>query len=194
MKSFTEYLTESKKTYEFKIKVAGDLKETFQAELKSAMEKFAVASLSTGKRTPIQEVPLDFPTLKNANVTVFDLAVHYPTTPQVLEAYIGQICGCPAGTVVVKTANDPSEEYQKQLDDKATPILGEEQDDADNSGQELVGEKRISSFLKDIAQASKDRSCEGQPKEKAAPMPDAGVSISPVGSKQNQIPSPVKGK
>jgi hypothetical protein len=80
MKSFTEYLTESKKTYEFKIKVAGDLSEGFSTELKSAMEKFAVVKLSNGKRTPIQEVPLDFPNLKNSHVTVFDLEVTGTTT------------------------------------------------------------------------------------------------------------------
>lgn len=182
MRSFKEYLTESKKTYEFKIKVAGDLSEGFSSDLKSAMEKFAVVKMSNGKRTPIQEVPLDFPNLKNSHVTVFDLEVNYPTTPQVLEAYIAQVCGCPAETVVVRTANEPSEEYQQTMTEKTTKLLGEPEE-AVEDGQSLVGEKHISSFLKDLAQAAKDRACEGQPKEKANPMPEPGASISPIGSK-----------
>lgn len=194
MKSFTEYLTESKKTYEFKIKVAGDLSEDFSSELNTAMEKFSVVKLGKGKRTPIQDVPLDFPNLKNSHVTVFDLECHYPTTPQVLEAYIAQVCGCPAGSVVVKTANDPSEQYEAEMNEKMTPVLGEPQEsETDKTAQDLVGEKHISSFLKDLARDSKDL-CAGQPKEKESPMPEASVGISPVGSKQNTIPSPVKGK
>jgi hypothetical protein len=194
MKSFTEYLTESKKTYEFKIKVAGDLSEDFSSNLNSAMEKFAVVKLSKGKRTPIQDVPLDFPNLKNSHVTVFDLECHYPTTPQVLEAYVTQACGCTAGSVVVRTANEPSEQYEEQMNEKTTPVLGEPQEsDVDKTAQNLVGEKHISSFLKDLARDSKDL-CAGQPKEKESPMPEASVGISPVGSKQNTIPSPVKGK
>ncbi len=51
MKSFTEYLTESKKTYEFKIKVAGDLSEDFSSDLNTAMEKFSVVKLGKGKLT-----------------------------------------------------------------------------------------------------------------------------------------------
>lgn len=179
MKSFAEYLTESKKTYEFKIKIAGDLSEGFSSELQSAMEKFAVVKMGKGKRTPIQEVPLDFPTLKNSHVTVFDLEISYPTTPQVLETYICQVCGCPAGNVVVRTANAPSEEYQKQLEEKTENILGEPET-ATEEGQALVGEKHISSFLKDIASHAKAKS--EQPKEKANPMPEPGASISPIGS------------
>jgi hypothetical protein len=34
MKTFKEYLTESKKVYNFKIKVAGDLPEDFEKNLK----------------------------------------------------------------------------------------------------------------------------------------------------------------
>jgi hypothetical protein len=187
MKSFAEYLTESKKTYEFKIKIAGDLSEAFSSELQSAMEKFAIVKMGKGKRTPIQEVPLDFPTLKNSHVTVFDIEVNYPTTPQVLESYICQVCGCPAGNVVVRTANAPSEEYQKNLDEKTEHLL-DEPVKANEEGQSLVGEKRISSFLKDLANDAKDRACKDQPKGDYEAMPEATASISPVGSHQNKLP------
>jgi hypothetical protein len=180
MKSFEQYLTESKKTYEFKIKVAGDLSEDFSSKLKTAMDKFSVVKLSNGKRTPVQEVPLDFPNLKNLNVTVFDLEVTYPTTPQVLEAYLSQCCGVNSGYVVVRTANEPSEEYQKHTTDKSTQIIGEIEEDIPG-GQDMVGQKRISSFLKDLASVSKET--KDQPKGKASPMPESGASISPIGSK-----------
>ena len=42
MKSFKEYLTESKKTYDFRIKIAGDLPEGADKMMKTALEKFGV--------------------------------------------------------------------------------------------------------------------------------------------------------
>jgi len=152
MKSFKEYLTESKKVYAFKIKVAGDLGEDFNSRLKTAMEKFAVEKLSNGKRTPIQETPLDFPTLTNETVTVFDVEINYPTTAAVLENYLSTVCSHPASHIVVRTANEPSEIYQQQMaakEENGEALLNQEEMEAED-GQELVGERRISDFLKDL--------------------------------------------
>lgn len=195
MKSFSQYLTESKKTYAFKIKVAGDLTEDFNQKLKGALEKFKVTSISNGKRTPIQNVPLDFPTLKNTNVTIFDLEISYPTTSEVLENYISQAVEHPLHCVKVVTDNAPSEEYQKTLqsaENKKEALLNTE-DMGGESAQEQVGEKKISSFLKDLSQDAKTRAVKEQPKEKATEMPE-GSKISPIGSHQNKLPSSVKGK
>ena len=68
MKSFKDYLTESKKTYAFKIKVAGDLPEGFSNDLRGAMNKFSIANLTKGKSSPIQENLADFPQLKKAKL------------------------------------------------------------------------------------------------------------------------------
>lgn len=185
MKSFLEYLTESKKTYSFKIKVAGDLEEGFEERLKSAMEKYSVASMSKGKRTPIQEMPLDFPKLKNTHVTTFDLEVYYPTTTQVLEAYICQTCGCAGDRCRVYTANEVAEQHQEESNRKEAadkPLIGQ-CDPPPSNHQDLVGDKKVSSFLKDLAAEAKSRAVEGQPKEKANPMPEPGAAISPIGSK-----------
>jgi len=184
MKSFVNYLTESKKTYEFKVKVAGELDEEYTSMLRGALEKFSIVNMSKGKRTPIQEVPLDFPQLKNSNVTVFDVEVNYPTTPEVLENYLAQVCGYPAANFKVLTANQAAEEVrdaEASKKENTEPLLGTEYDKEDN--QELVGEKRISSFLKDLASDAKARKCEGQPTEKASVMPEADTGISPIGSK-----------
>jgi hypothetical protein len=39
MKPFKEYLAESKKVYNFKVKVAGELPESFQENLKTALDR-----------------------------------------------------------------------------------------------------------------------------------------------------------
>ena len=185
MKSFKEYLTESKKTYAFKVKIAGDLEEGFNEKLKTAMEKFSVVKLGSGKRTPIRDVPLDFPDMKNISVTVYEVEVNYPTTTDVLENYISQSTEWPLHCVKVRTGNEPSEQYQEAMkkDSKDEKALLAQEDMGGESAQDAVGEKRISSFLKDLAAEAKTRSCEGQPSEKANIMPEPGASIGPVGSK-----------
>jgi hypothetical protein len=185
MKSFKEYLVESKKTYAFKVKVAGDLVEDFDSKLKMAMEKFSVIKVSSGKRTPIRDVPLDFPDMKNTSVTVYDVEVNYPTTPDVLENYISQFSSMPLHCVKVRTGNEPSEQYQEAMkkEPENDEALLDQVDLGGDSAQDMVGEKRVSSFLKDLANEAKSRSNEGQPKEQANNMPEPGASVSPVGSK-----------
>lgn len=118
MKTFVEYLTESKRVYNFKIKVAGELKEDFEEKLKSALERFSISKISKGKRTPIQEVPLDFPEAKYSHVTIFDVEVNYPTTSQVLTDYIARICNHDEDMIRVRADGEPSEEYQKDIAEK----------------------------------------------------------------------------
>ena len=70
MQSFTQYLTESTKVYDYRIKVAGEIDKGFANKLETAMSKWDCQSLSSGKTTPIVELPLDFPHLKNEIVTM----------------------------------------------------------------------------------------------------------------------------
>lgn len=194
MKSFAEYLTESKKTYAFLVKVAGDLDTEFEGNLKTAMERFAVAKFSKGKSTPIQEVQMDFPALKNEKVTTFEVEVNYPTTPPVLQNYIADCCKCNREMIVVRGANEGLISRQEGLnsnESKDKPLIGQcDMPDSDN--QDIVGEKQKMSMLKDLM---KDKHAGEQykgvndgilaskaPSEKATEMAE-GNSISPIGSK-----------
>ena len=80
MKTFKEYLSESKKVYSFKIKVAGELPEKFQENLKAKLDRCKVMTLEKVTTTPVQKLPLDFPTLENKEVTVFEVVCEYPVT------------------------------------------------------------------------------------------------------------------
>ena len=68
MKTYTQYLSEAKKTYSFKVKVAGDLPESFADDLKARLDNRGIMQFEQMKTTPVTEVPHDFPTLKNMEV------------------------------------------------------------------------------------------------------------------------------
>ena len=115
MSTFKDYLTESTKSYDYKIKVAGELADDFASKLESALAKFEVANMSAGKKTPIMTLPLDFPALSNEQVTIFDVTTNYPASQRVMHEYLSDILRVPATHIVVRKPGEPTEEYQNDM-------------------------------------------------------------------------------
>ena len=161
MKSFKDYIT--KKTYDFKIKVAGELPAKFESVLKTSLEKFGVDSMSTSK-TPIQKLPLDFPGIDNTEVHIFEVCLKYPVIPPVLRSYVMEKTGVPEAKIVVRNALDNEEEYQEygdstQKNEKyVSKLTSDYETDAkmDKMAHEMVGEKRVFNLLKDLSKKEKD--------------------------------------
>ena len=159
MKSFKDILTESKKTYKFIVRVAGDLPEGFATHLETNLKKFDLVSLSSGKRTPIQERPLDFPQLQNTETHSFEAEVNYPTTPHVLENYLADNCMVPKGHIIVRIPGEPLEITQDARMPSETPYesLLNTEDMGGESAQESVAGNRVMDLLKELETARKDR-------------------------------------
>jgi hypothetical protein len=158
MKTFSNYLTESKKVYEFKVGVAGDLPEHFEEHVKVALQKYGLSSLNKGKKTPIQERPLDFPQLKNMEVHYFTVELAYPTTSEVLKEYLGKVCSVHVGNIMVRAPGEMLEQYQDNATTDApyeTALTTEELPSTD--GQGSVGESRVMELLKELEKVRKER-------------------------------------
>ena len=184
MKSFVEFLTESKKTYEFKIGVAGELPEGFQDRLEMALKKFSLVNISTGKKTPIQERPLDFPQLQNMEVHYFEAEVEYPTTTQVLQEYVGKCCIIPQSNIIVRNAADPREEYQETKDSAPYEAMLTKEDMGGETAQEDVAGNRVMSLLKELETARKENEhsgAEGAPVGESSDIGDAENTKAVVG-------------
>ena len=115
MSTFKEYLTESTKSYDYKIKIAGEPKDIDKTRLETALQKFELAKMSAGKSTPIQSLPLDFPALSNEAVTIFDVTTNYPAAVREMKEYIADYLNISPAMIVVRKPNEPSEEYQEQM-------------------------------------------------------------------------------
>jgi len=115
MSTFKDYLTESTKSYDYKIKIAGEPKDIDKNALETALQKFDLASMSAGKSTPIMTLPLDFPRLSNESVTIFDVTTNYPESPRVMHEYLSDLLRIPMTHIVVKKPGEPSEEYQDEM-------------------------------------------------------------------------------
>tara|TARA_R110000868_G_scaffold338423_4_gene599176 strand:+ start:909 stop:1460 length:552 start_codon:yes stop_codon:yes gene_type:complete len=182
---FNKYLTEAKKVYEFSIGVAGELPEGFEDTMETALQKFSVNSLGAGKKTPIQEKPLDFPQLQNCEVTYWETGLNYPSTPEVLSEYLAMCCNLDRSSVIVRTKHDPRIEYQ-EIDDE-TPYVSalETEDMGGESAQNSVGTNRVMELLKELESTRAGRA---DPIQDVKPgegkdITDKENTVSPVGSK-----------
>jgi len=151
MKSFKEYLTESTKVYEFKVKIAGECPGDCSSQLKAALAQFHVASVSTGKRTPIQERQAEFPEHKNVNMTIFDVCTKYPATSKQVRDMVSERLGIALGNVKVKNQFEELEhDINHEHDEKSgEALLGADYENTNH--QDLVGDKRKMSFLASIS-------------------------------------------
>ena len=156
MSTFKDYLTESTKSYDYKIKVAGTIADDFASKLESALAKFEVAKMSAGKKTPIMTLPLDFPALSNEQVTIFDVTTNYPASQRVMHEYLSDLLRIPATHIVVRKPNEPTEEYQAdmqigQKSEYANKLLDIEMKDAPKvKAEEHFGDKYNMGLLKEL--------------------------------------------
>ena len=150
MKSFKEYLTESKKIYEFKVKVIGECPSDCSKQLKSALSQFKVSSVSAGKRTPIQQNHSDFPEHKNIEMTVFDIATDYPVTSHQVRDLVAVGLGKSLSEVKAMTLKEVEELAINHEHAERThkALIGTTQEPSNHS--DLVDEKHKMSFLQEL--------------------------------------------
>jgi len=160
MKTFKEYLVENKKVYNFKIKVAGELPENFEKNLKDRLDRCKVMTFEKVKTTPIQSLPLDFPDHPNTTVSIFEIVCEYPiTAPEIVNDI--KETGLPESCFRVRGSNEPSE--QEQILASAEPsgeaLLADNQykDSVKIKTKDYFGDDFNKGFLKDLAKTAKQQ-------------------------------------
>ena len=197
MSTYKDYLTESNKSYDYKIKIAGEPKDIDKNRLETALQKFEVAKMSAGKSTPIQTLPLDFPRLSNEQVTIFDVTTNYPESARVMQEYLSDYMRIPATHIVVRKPGEPTEEYQDQMQGEKkseyrTKLQDiEYSDHAKINPEDFHSTKANMSLLKELLKDRQENKDAPKEKENIMSKEDEGAP-SPFTKVQN--PSPNKGK
>ena len=160
MKPFTEYLAESKKIYNFKVKVAGELPEDFQENLKTALDRCKCIKLEKIKTTPIQALPLDFPAMKNCEVTVFEVVCEYPITgPEITNDV--KALGLDEACFRVRGGSEPTEADQVLLDNEPSGesllLDSSYKENTNVKHKDYFGDDFNKGFLKDLEKTAKQR-------------------------------------
>jgi len=152
MKTFKEYLSESKKQYDFRVKIAGEVDADKEAALKSLLEKYVVSGFKKVAKTPIQELPLDFPQVRNCEVNIYEVTLDYPTTQNELTEYLSTELGVSKQHLAVRRPGEPSEEYQEPVEQREGALLNDPdyKEAGDPQFEDYYGDKYNSGFVKEL--------------------------------------------
>ena len=195
MSTFQDYLTESTKSYDYKIKIAGDPKDIDKNALETALQKFDLASMSAGKSTPIMTLPLDFPRLSNESVTIFDVTTNYPESPRVMHEYLSDLLRIPMTHMVVRKPGEPTEQYQDDMQvakksEYANKLHDIEYKDAPKvNPDEHTGTKYNMGLLKELLKDREVNKDAPKEKENAMSKEEEGTP-SPLTKSTNPHPDP----
>jgi len=101
MKTFQQYLTESTKTHDYRIKIVGDVPAGFVSAMKDQLKKFDPVSVGEVKSTPVMSQHEDFPAYPNESVNMIDVTFRYPATPPQIQQ-IAELLGLDADRICIQ--------------------------------------------------------------------------------------------
>ena len=162
-KTFVHYVADSKTEYNYILKFAVHEMTTEMIDcLEECLKKYELKTASSFRKTPIQENPLDFPSVKNTEVYICNISMGYPASLDFLKTYICSCMGVAPIYLAVYSENDPrqietdlyvdrnSEEYKK----KYKARLGS---DYEADEKPAYGADYNINFLKELEKLSKER-------------------------------------
>lgn len=194
MKSYQQYVFELNKVYEYKVKIAGtnpagDVME----RIKHALDAYQIESVSAAKSMPIQE-HREFPKMGACECWIFEVSIKYPTTPEQLRQLIKERASINADCVCVwpKEQYEFNEEFEAHGKDHEGALLDQPELKAAEGGQELVGQTRRDSMLKELGARTYEFAAKSEADGKQMDITPT-ASKSPVGSTQVKLPTPPKG-
>lgn len=158
MRSLKQYIAESVHTYNYRIRVAGDVDPNKLDLLKYNLQKFSPLKISEPKTTPIQKAVAGFPGVNNERVTTIEMECRYPVIEPFVQQ-IAQLLGIDPNRVrMLGTNYDDSieqemEGYVEQMDH--SPVLTHEELE-EQPGAKEASKAYGNSYLDSIKDQTKD--------------------------------------
>ena len=85
MQSLKQYIVESVRSYNYTIKIAGEIDKNFIDLFTYNLNKFDPIKIENPTTTPIQKDPYGFPGLENQPVTIIKAEFRYPATEPMIQ-------------------------------------------------------------------------------------------------------------
>ena len=149
---------ESVHTYNYTIKIAGQVDKNFLDMFKYNLKKFDPVSIGEPKSTPIQKDPYGFPNLNNQSVTIIKAEFRYPATEPMIQQ-VAQLLGYQVDMVRVVSSNFDdcinSEMVGYENEMSHSPLLDHEQLE-EQPGAKAASKAYGDSYLQSIKDQTKD--------------------------------------
>lgn len=192
MKNFIDYLTESKKTYNFRLKIAGvELDDPTLTKIENALACYELSSISKARRLPIQDCSREFPNLGPCEVNLIDIVLEYPATDEQIRTCLNNNAELPAANVKVVPRDHPEEqarEAEREAADK-TPEAILTQDYPKEKQAEVYGDDYNKKMLKRVPTRKYDFAAKNGGEGKTTSDLPTGQK-SPLGGHKPKLPTP----
>ena len=151
MKNFQQYLAESERTYNYRIKIVGDVDAGWIKQLEDKCKQFDIVKWSGAKTSPVQLKPADFPKHSNDSVTSIDVEFRYPAIePQIKQ--LARLIGLDENRIVMNTL--PYEEGLNQestkIEDQNKDLLTDTNYPAPDKQQNELSATQLADFLQQL--------------------------------------------
>jgi hypothetical protein len=158
MKSLKHYIVESVHTYNYRIRIAGEIDDNKLDLLHHNLQKFSPVKISAPKSTPIQKTLSDFPGIENQRVNMIDAEFRYPATEPMVRQ-LAQLLGIDENLVRMtsldydESVTSEMEGYANQMDH--SPVLTHEELEEQHGAKEAA-KAYGNSYLDSIQEQTKD--------------------------------------
>jgi hypothetical protein len=200
MKPFQEYIAQLNHPHSFRIKMATVDPKTVMEQIKNALNTWQLESVSAVQSMPIQE-HREFPQWGPCECWTFDVTVAYPTTTVQIRQTMLERAQLNPDWICVRNLNEAeyTEEAEMAGKDHEGALLDETELKDAPGAQELVGQKRIMSFMQQLE--TREYEIAGSDKTDGNRVVTTGKTtndsptgtVAPVGSTQNKIYRKPKG-
>jgi hypothetical protein len=139
MNTLAKYLAESQRTYNYRIKIVGDVPAGFVKGLETKLDQFDVVKMSTPKTTPVRKINTDFPAFPNQAMTIVDVEFRYPAVePQIKQ--LAQLMGLDPNRIVMNTTahEDSLNQEAKKVEELNKDLLKDTDYPADDAEQRAL--------------------------------------------------------
>jgi hypothetical protein len=158
MKSLKHYIVESIHTYNYRIRIAGEIDDNKLDLLHHNLQKFSPVKISAPKSTPIQKTLSNFPGIENQRVNMIDAEFRYPATEPMVRQ-LAQLLGIDENLVRMtsldydESVTSEMEGYANQMDH--SPVLAHEELEEQHGAKEAA-KAYGNSYLDSIKEQTKD--------------------------------------
>ena len=167
MKRLHQYLIESQKTYEFRMKTIVELNDEQLDKLETHLRKYEAYDIETPKRTIMQSAPSDFYNSGACEVYIIDFKTKLPVSPTILINELVSRLGITEGDIRIRDKNAPAEEIDEKHREenkegaeepkkKKALLLDPDYKEVKNpKADDYHGEKHKTKFMRELEKARK---------------------------------------
>ena len=158
MKSYTQYLTEAKKTWSFKIKTIHELTDDQCDRIEKHLGKYDSKGLGAAKKTILQSAPRDFPNHKGYEVFTHEFETNIIASGWQVQNDIRNMLGLTDGVLKVIGEHEPDDLIPPMGERVESLLADKDYKDAEKvNASDHYGDEYNSSFIKELMKVKKEK-------------------------------------